>query len=208
MVNWVCEGIHMVSGYTQRGCGFQTMIDWYGGAQSKHSLHYYTISSRPDCWHEAGWVHGFTLSTLNSDHPICVPEQKSSFIRPGFFFSANVRVSLQPRISETSGSWRGFLLLQLTPIVTRIEVSEWCPHETTFTLTRSWFIFVSAPHCPNNILSIKTLELFSENCWQEKKESWIRAVVFFVMLLTQRKHRWTHNILGEGCSIVTSYFAY
>ena len=49
--------------------------DWFVlRAQSvpkKHSPHHYTTVSRLDCWHKAGWVHGFRLLKSNSDPTIC-----------------------------------------------------------------------------------------------------------------------------------------
>ena len=71
----------------------------------KYSPHYYTTTTRLDCWHKAGWVHGFMLLVPNSDPTICMPQQKSRFIWPGYvfpIFNCPVLVSLcplQPQLS-------------------------------------------------------------------------------------------------------------
>lgn len=64
MVNYGYKGMHILSNNTQIIDGVQEITDLYKQAQ----------------------VHWFMLLGPNSDPTICIHEQKSRFIRPGYVF--------------------------------------------------------------------------------------------------------------------------
>ena len=87
--------MHVVSNDTRFGCGKQTMIRGYWGAQGvprKHSPHHCTTAtSSLDCWPKGDWVHGFMMFTPNSDPAICEPQRNLRSDQTTFFQSVAVR---------------------------------------------------------------------------------------------------------------------
>ena len=87
-----------------------------------------STTSSLDCWHKAGWVHGFIPLMLNSDPTTNDPQQKSRITRPRdilLVFDHPVLVSLCPLKPQISVlGWQEWnLMWSLAVVVKRCQGS-------------------------------------------------------------------------------------